>query len=171
MGGIVLTNEKDLYDKIRSLRFYFGNILPPFSAWLLRRSLFTLEVRLEKHQQTTNELLEFIKTRPEVKRLYYPKIDGEQLSGYPTLIFFELGEEWSEKYKQFSENLNLFSTGTGMACVTSMVAQPFTGSHSSMDDDEKYAIDLTPALVRLSFGMEKTEDLKTDLIKAFEAIN
>jgi len=133
--------------------------------------LFTLEVRLEKHQKTTKELLDFIKGRPEVKKLYYPDIDGKQLTGYPTLIFFELDEKWSNKYKEFSESLELFSTGTGMACVTSMVAQPFSGSHSSMEDEEKYAIDLTPALVRLSFGMEKADDLKEDLIKAFDAIS
>ena len=170
MGGVILTNRKELYDKLRSLRFYFGSILPPFSAWLLRRSLFTLEIRLEKHQETTKKLLEFIEGRQEVKKLYYPDIDGVQLAGYPTLIFFELDEKWKSKYKEFSENLTLFSTGTGMACVTSMVAQPFTGSHSSMEDEEKYSIDLTPALVRLSFGMEKVEDLKTDLQRAFDAI-
>ena len=171
MGGVVLTNDEKLYKKLRDLRFYFGNILPPFSAWLLRRSLFTLEVRLEQHQKTTNGLLEFISSRPEVKKLYYPDIDEKQLTGYPTLIFFELEEKWKDKYKTFSQNLSLFSTGTGMACVTSMVAQPFSGSHASMNDDEKYAIDLTPALVRLSFGMENVTDLKEDLNKAFDAIN
>lgn len=171
MGGIVLTNEAKLYEKLRSLRFYFGNILPPFSAWLLRRSLFTLEIRLEQHKKTTNELLAFIATRPEVKKLYYPDIDGKQLTGYPTLIFFELAEKWKDKYKIFSQNLSLFSTGTGMACVTSMVAQPFSGSHASMNNDEKYAIDLTPALVRLSFGMENSADLKEDLTRAFDVIS
>jgi len=171
MGGIVLTDKKDLYDKLRSLRFYFGNILPPFSAWLLRRSLFTLEVRLAQHQETTKALLDFISERPEVKKLYYPEIDGTQLTGYPTLIFFELEEKWKDRYTTFSQGLKLFSTGTGMACVTSMVAQPFSGSHASMNDDEKYAIDLTPSLVRLSFGLEKVADLKADLKQAFDAIN
>lgn len=171
MGGIVLTNNKDLYESLRSLRFYFGNILPPFSAWLLRRSLFTLEIRLQQHQQTTKVLLDFISKRPEVKKLYYPKIDGKQLTGYPTLIFFELETKWATSYQDFSKNLKLFSTGTGMACVTSMVAQPFMGSHASMNDNEKYAIDLTPSLVRLSFGLEKVTDLKADLKQAFDAIH
>jgi len=57
-----------------------------------------------------------------------------------------------------------------MACVTSMIARPFTGSHASMADSEKLEIGLTTKLVRLSIGLENTQDLIDDLANAFEVI-
>lgn len=63
--------------------------------------------------------------------------------------------------------LQLFGTGTGMAAVTSMVAQPYNGSHASMNDDEKREIGLDGGLVRLCFGLESIDDLKKDIVQAF----
>lgn len=170
MGGVILSNNTDIYDRLKSLRFYFGAILAPFSAWLLRRSLHTLDIRLEKHKRTTSELVDFLNTRKEVAYVYYPEVDGEQLKDYATLIFFRLAEGYKDKYKAFSSNLELFSTGTGMACVTSMVAQPFSGSHASMCDEEKIEMGLDKSLVRLSFGLEDVNDLKNDIAQALEVL-
>jgi len=66
--------------------------------------------------------------------------------------------------------LQLFDTGTGMACVTSMVARPFTGSHASMNEQQKQQMGLTRQLVRLSIGLEEVEDLIADLLQAFDLI-
>jgi cystathionine gamma-lyase/cystathionine gamma-lyase/homocysteine desulfhydrase len=105
-----------------------------------------------------------------VVKVYYPEIDGEQLTGYATLLFFDLREDLIDAYPEFIKALRWFDTGTGMACVTSMIARPYTGSHASMADAEKATIGLTPQLVRLSIGLENTQDLIDDLSQAFEAI-
>ena len=68
---------------------------------------------------------------------------------------------------KFRDALKFFGTGTGMACVNSMIAQPFTGSHASMDDSEKADMELTPNLVRLCVGLEKFEDIVEDLTNSF----
>lgn len=170
MGGIILSNEDELAEKLRNLRFYTGANLDPHSAWLLRRSLHTLEVRLERQSKTTKQLVEFLESREEIEKVYYPKVDGNQLKNYATLVFFDLKENLIEKYPAFCSSLQLFSTGTGMACVTSMIAQPFTGSHASMDICEKEGMGLFPKTFRLSFGMEHPDDLIEDLRKAFEKI-
>ena len=170
MGGMLVMNNTELYDKLKSLRFYFGAILAPFSAWLLKRSLQTLEIRLEKHKRTTVELVEFLRTRKEITEVFYPEVDGKQLTDYATLVFFTLAEGYKDSYVKFSQGLKLFSTGTGMACVTSMVAQPFSGSHASMCDEEKEEMGLDKSLVRLSFGLEDVTDLTADLSQAFEAL-
>lgn len=170
MGGIILTNRLDLAEPLRSRRFYTGANLDPHSAWLLRRSLHTLEIRLEKHAQTTLTLVNFLKTRSEIKKIYYPEIDGHQLKNYPTLIFLDVTDDMINKYANFHSHLKLFSTGTGMACVTSMIAQPYTGSHASMEECEKEDMGLGKNTLRLSFGMESPEDLIADLTRAFEVI-
>lgn len=171
MGGIILTNNVEVSERLRNQRFYTGANLDPHSAWLLRRSLYTLEVRLEKQGETTRRIADYLKEKSEVSKVYYPEIDGGQLKNYATLLFFDLEISMVEKYPQFSDHLSLFSTGTGMACVTSMVAQPYTGSHASMDDAEKGAMGLFPATIRLSFGLENAEDLINDLEYAFKALH
>lgn len=167
MGGIVLTNDAEVAEKLRSQRFYTGANLDPHSAWLLRRSLHTLDVRLEKQGKTTKRIAEFLETRPEVKKVYYPEVDGDQLKDYATLLFFDIQDNNVTNYGAFCDSLKLFSTGTGMACVTSMVAQPYTGSHASMENCEKEDMGLTPCTIRLSFGLEDAEDLIEDLKQSF----
>ena len=170
MGGIVLTNNEIICNKLRNIRFLTGTILDPNSAWLLRRSLHTLEVRLEKQSDTTKKIVMFLKGRIEVKKVYYPEVDGKQLTEYATLVFLEVNKKITAQYKSFCKHLKYFSTGTGMACVTSMIAQPFTGSHASMEDDEKRDMGLDHSLIRLSFGMENADDLIADLKNAFDKV-
>ena len=171
MGGILLTNRDELADAFRQTRFYSGAVLDPHSAWLLRRSMQTFGVRLAHQGRVTAEMREFLTELPQVAKVYYPKVDGHQLSGYGGIIFFELRPHLVDRYDDFVASLQHFGTGTAMACVTSMVARPFSGSHASMTVDEKRKIGLSPALVRLCFGLEDPEDLRSDLRQAFAKID
>jgi cystathionine beta-lyase/cystathionine gamma-synthase len=171
MGGMILTNSELLYTKLKELRFYSGAILAPQSAWLLRRSMQTFAIRMKEHNSTTLIVKNFLMKCKQVEKVYYPFIDGNQLKGYGTLIFFDLRSDLVEKYPLFANTLKLFDTGTGMACVTSMVAQPYSGSHASMSDSEKAEMNLSKKLIRLSFGLETPSDLIQDLKNAFEEID
>ena len=171
MAGIIVCNSELLYKNLKELRFYSGAILEPQSAWLLRRSMQTFAIRMKEHNFTTIILKDFLVNCKQVEKVYYPLIDGEQLTGYGTLIFFDIRENLIEKYHIFANSLKLFDTGTGMACVTSMVAQPYTGSHASMSDNEKTEMNLSKKLIRLSFGLENPVDLIQDLKNAFETID
>ena len=171
MGGVLVLERDDLAEQLREERFYCGSILDPHSAWLIRRSMQTFALRMREHQRTTNELAEFLEGIPQINRIYRPDVDGRQLSGYGGILFCELREDLIPGYREFTDRLRLFDTGTGMACVTSMVAQPFTGSHASMSSDEKAEMGLDEGLIRLCFGMEEVADLKQDLRQAFEAID
>lgn len=170
MSGVLLTDREELHEDLSQTRFYGGMLLSPHSAWLVRRSMQTFELRLRHQQKVTLEMTEFLKGLPQVEKVYYPGVDGSQLTGYGGIIFFELREDLVSKYKTFSNALKLFGTGTGMAAVTSMVAQPYTGSHASMTPEEKAGIGLGENLVRLCFGLEDSEDLKEDLISAFKSL-
>jgi cystathionine gamma-lyase/cystathionine gamma-lyase/homocysteine desulfhydrase len=86
------------------------------------------------------------------------------------LLFLDLEEELAAHYPVLLQSLKLFNSGTGMACVTSMIAQPFTGSHASMSEEEKKAMGLGKDTIRLSFGLEDTEDLKQDLLYGFKVL-
>ena len=170
MGGIILTNNLKIDELLRTRRFYTGANLDPHSAWLLRRSLHTLDIRLEKQGKTTKKIVSFLETRNEIEKVYYPDVDGVQMVDYATLLFFDFREDLVRKYPIFSQKLQLFSTGTGMACVTSMVAQPFTGSHASMNAKEKEGMGLSLSTVRLSFGLEDSDDLIQDIENALKEV-
>ena len=171
MGGVLLTDRDDLAEAFRQERFYSGAILEPFAAWLLRRSMQTFGVRLERQSRTTAEMREFLKHLPQVKEIYYPEIDGHQLLGYGGILFIELRPDLVARYPDLASSLRYFGTGTGMACVTSMIAQPYSGSHASMTDEEKHEMGLTRGLVRLCFGLEDPEDIKRDLRDALASID
>ncbi len=166
MGGFVLTDREELHHELQEQRFYFGAVMEPFSAWLLRRSMQTFELRMTAHQAAARRMGDFLRAQPQVGRVYYPCVDGQQLTGYGTLLFFDLREDLRDEYPRFASALTLFSTGTGMACVTSMVAQPFSGSHASLTEAEKREMGIGAGLVRLSFGLERIEDLQADLAVA-----
>lgn len=171
MSGALLTDRDDLHRELSELRFYGGTVLSPHSAWLVRRSLQTLEIRLQRHQDVTRRMVDVLSGLPQVRRVYYPEVDGVELTGYGGIIFFELREDLVPRYTEFAGSLKLFGTGTGMAAVSSMVAQPYTGSHASMSDQEKAAIGLSHNLVRLCFGLEDPEDLAADLVSALRSID
>lgn len=170
MGGVILVENDDLYETLKADRFYAGAILTPYHAWLMRRSIQTLGIRLDHQTKVTQEMREFLKKIPLVRKVYHPEIDGKQLVNYGGILFIELKEEFANKYDEFKKHLKLFQTGTGMACVTSMVAQPYSGSHASMNDKEKEEMGIHKGLIRLCFGLEDSTKLKADLLQAFKQI-
>ena len=170
MGGFVLSGQADVLAAMQDVRFYAGAVMDPHSAWLLRRSLSTLPLRMKEHVRVTKQLQGTIQSHRHVKYVYLPDVDGRQLLEYGGILFFELAEPVAHRYVDFRDQLRCFRTGTGMACVTSMVAQPYSGSHASMSEEEKAAIGLTPALVRLCFGLEDVEDLRADLCAALDSL-
>lgn len=171
MGGMLLTDRDDLADAFRQERFYSGAILDPYAAWLLRRSMQTFGIRLERQARTTADMVEFLAGLPQVQNVYYPEIDGRQLRGYGGILFIELRSDLVSRYMELLSALRYFGSGTGMACVTSMIAQPYTGSHASMTDAEKDEMGLSRGIVRLCFGLEEPEDLRRDLSEALASID
>ena len=171
MGGMLLTDRDDLADAFRQERFYSGAILDPYAAWLLRRSMQTFGIRLERQARTTADMCEFLAGLPQVQKVYYPEIDGHQLRGYGGILFIELRSDLVPRYMELVSALRYFGSGTGMACVTSMIAQPYTGSHASMTDAEKDEMGLSRGIVRLCFGLEEPGDLRHDLSEALAFID
>jgi cystathionine beta-lyase/cystathionine gamma-synthase len=170
MGGVIAVNDDELAEVLRQSRFYSGAILDPNSAWLLRRSLHTFPLRMREHVRVTQALYAFLQTRDELEKVYFPELDPQQLREYGGILFIQFKPAFINHYPQFAQNLSLFDTGTGMACISSMVAQPWSGSHASLSNEEKQAMGLNEGLVRLCFGLENAEDLIMDITCAFDAL-
>jgi len=171
MGGFIAVNDAKLADSLLESRFYSGAILDPNSAWLLRRSLHTFPIRMREHVRITETILSYLREKKEINHIYMPEISKNQLRAYGGILFFEFIDKFQNKYEKFRDALKLFDTGTGMACVSSMVAQPWSGSHASLCDSEKVSMGISTGLVRLCFGLESEDDLIADLENAFSNLD
>ncbi|KHD11835.1 hypothetical protein PN36_15015 [Candidatus Thiomargarita nelsonii] len=169
--GAVTVKNKLLYDKIKKYRFYHGAVPDAFSAWLTRRSMQTLEIRLKRHEESIRDIINYLEKQPLVSKIYFPEIDGVQLKAYGCLLFFRLKTQDYSHVEKFMNTLKLFDQGTSMASVASAVANPFNGSHLSMSEAERNDIGLDEFVIRLSIGLEEVDDLVADLDFAFSTIN
>lgn len=169
--GAVTVKDNKLYEKIKKYRFYQGATPDAFSAWLTRRGMATLDIRLERHQESTKSILNYLENHRMVTEVFFPKIDGIQLTGYGCLLFFRMKTKEYSKIVKFMDNLTLFDQGTSMASVASAVANPFNGSHLSMSAEEKNKIGLDEFVIRLSIGLESVDDLIFDLDNSLSLIN
>jgi len=169
--GAAVASTAALAEELKKRRFYAGGVPDPFAAWLLRRSLQTLDLRLKKHSENYEKAAALLKARPEVAEIFLADVDGEQLKGYGGMLFFRFKDDPDgAKAEKFASGLELFDLGTPLATVTSAVAIPFTGSHLSMTGEEKAAIGLDKSLVRLSMGIESADDLLADLEQAIHSL-
>jgi cystathionine gamma-lyase/cystathionine gamma-lyase/homocysteine desulfhydrase len=171
MGGALLCERDDVAATLRERRFYHGANLDPHSAWLLARSLKTFPLRMREHARVTRLMVALLRTFPAVERVDFPQVGDGQLHDYGGIVFVQLKPAYRERYADLIAHLRLFDTGTGMAAVTSMVAQPYSGSHASLDDAQKASLGLDRGLVRLCFGLEDEADLAADLTQAFAALD
>jgi cystathionine gamma-lyase/cystathionine gamma-lyase/homocysteine desulfhydrase len=170
MGGVLLCERDDLAGWFRERRFYHGANLDPHSAWLLARSLKTFPLRMREHARVTRAMVALLRGLAAVERVDFPQVGDGQLEDYGGIVFVQLRAAYRERYADLVAGLRFFDTGTGMAAVTSMIAQPWSGSHASLDDAQKAAMGLDRGLVRLCFGLEDEADLAADLTRAFAAL-
>jgi len=168
--GVASATAPDVVASLTKHRFYGGAVPDPFAAWLLRRSMQTLNIRLQCHVANTQKIAEFLKSHSYVTEIMLPNVDGKQLRSYGGMLFFRLSTDKFENVEAFVNALSLFDRGTSLASITSAVAIPFLGSHLSMTDEEKQAIGLDKFLIRLSIGIEDPGDLIEDLRYALSTL-
>lgn len=160
-----------------------GACLSPFDAFLLIQGLETLSVRMERHVHNAMEIAKFLKSHPSVAWVNYSgmpdHIHHERAKKYlpkgPGSLF-AFGVKASESNareagKKFIENLQLFSHVANLGDCKSLVIHPASTTHQQLSDEELKRAGIKPELIRLSIGLETTEDLIWDLDQALRAIS
>jgi len=146
-----------------------------FDAWLALRGLRTLDARVRVHDANTAELLPALVTHPAVDRVHYPglpdhpghQIAARQQSSFGSMVSFELagGED---AVRAFCHGLRIFDLAESLGGVESLVAHPASMTHAAMTPEAQLAAGITPALLRLSVGIEPAGDLLADLTDGLE---
>lgn len=172
VGGIVVTNNEELYQRMKFIQNSLGAIPSPFDCWLILRSVKTLALRMEKHSSNAMKVAEYLLTEKKVKKVYYPgfssseeySIAKEQMRTMGGMVSFEL--ENFEAVKTFLKKLEIFTLAESLGGVESLVCHPPTMTHKSMPKEEQEKAGIMEGLVRLSVGIEDEEDLINDLKQA-----
>ena len=176
IGGAIVTNDKKIAEEVEFARKALGLNPSPFDAWLTSRSLKTLAVRMEKHQENAFAVAEFLSNHPKVKRVYYPglpsheghEIAKKQMTGYGGVVSVEFKLTLKEMKKLIS-SFKIFLLAESLGGVESLVDHPASMTHASIPKTEREKSGLTDGLVRISVGIEDKDDLIKDLESALNA--
>ncbi len=180
LGGAVVVSDAELAEQFKYLHFALGAVSSPFDSWLTHRSLKTLAVRMDRHQQNAAAIAEFLVKHPGVAEVYYPglpthpqhELAKRQMHGFGGMVSLRFaGNENGSKAGtaeaiRFAQALRLFTLAESLGGVESLVNHPAEMTHSSAAGTP---IEVTGDVVRLSVGLEGINDLLSDLKQALEA--
>ena len=167
IAGLVVVNSEKLAEQIAFIQNSTGGILQPFDSFLLIRGIKTLAVRMDRHVQNAEEVVEYLKNKTGVKKIYYPadnEINKKQAKNGGVMISFELNENYD--IKKFFDSLKFIALAESLGGVESLVCHPATMTHAAIPADIREKVGITDNLIRLSTGIEDIEDILFDLEQA-----
>ena len=173
--------SKALIARIKGLRTFLGNMAGPWTGWLLMRSLETLKVRMEEQAKNAVHVAQFLKNHPKVSHVYYlgfipeqgtaneKRIYEEQYKSSGAMIAFDVVGGEAEAFRLLN-NLKLIKLAVSLGSTESLAEHPATMTHADVPADVKEAMKISPALVRLSVGVEHFEDIIADIDQALKHV-
>ncbi|AKA67294.1 trans-sulfuration enzyme family protein [Clostridium scatologenes] len=177
-GGAVVS-DKDTINKVKNTGALYGPMMSPFDAWLLIRSLRTLELRIIQHSNNALKLAEFLENHPKVENVYYPglisspsykianKIFNSNLYGGMLSIDLKNGEKGAYDLIRELETIKFVPS---LAGVTTSVSYPVKTSHRALNDEELKKANISKGLIRVSTGLENIDDLISEFDRALTKI-
>lgn len=174
MGGIILASN-EIIAKVKNFARHTGPAISPFNAWILSKSLETLDVRLERHCKNAFEIAKRLENQERVNLVKYPfleshqqyKIAKEQMKYGGGIVTFEI-KGGLEAGRNFLDKLELFSLTANLGDVRSIATHPASTTHSKLTEEQRLEVKITDGLVRLSIGLENIEDLWEDIEQALQ---
>lgn len=174
LGGIVV-GKKEL---IRELYLFCRNTGPsisPFNAWLLSKSLETLDVRIQRHCDNAEALVKALDGHPKLNSIKYPfhpshpmyEIAKKQMTRGGGLVTFDL-KGGVESGKKFMNALKMLSLTSNLGDTRSIASHPPSTTHSKLSREEQESVSITPGLIRISVGLEHASDIIADIMQALD---
>jgi cystathionine beta-lyase/cystathionine gamma-synthase len=175
VGGMLVTSRDDLAERLGFLQNSAGGVPGPMDCWLALRGVKTLPLRMRQHDANGRAIAEWLSSQKAVQKLYYPGLSSHpqhdlakrQMSGFGGMLSFDLGDEG--RARKFVESTHIFSLAESLGGVESLIGHPASMTHASVPRAMREAMGLTDSLVRLSCGIEDTQDLIADLDGALGA--
>ena len=173
LGGILVTSDDALAERLRFLQNAAGAVPSPFDCWLLLRGLKTLALRVQRQSDSALAIARHLEGHPAVRAVFHPglashpqhELAQRQMNGtFGGMVSFELEDEAAAV--RVLEGLRLFTLAESLGAVESLAEHPGLMTHASVPAEERGRIGLGQGLVRLSVGIEELDDLLGDLDEA-----
>ena len=175
VGGAIIAATNDLHERLDWWANCIGATGAPFDSFLTLRGIRTLHLRIRQHEESASLLAHVLVEHPNVNKVFYPGLEGHdghelaqrQQSGFGGMLSFEI-DGGQTAVRAFVENLELFSLAESLGGVESLVCHPATMTHAPVNEEALQAAGISRTLIRLSVGLESTDDLLADILSALE---
>ncbi len=166
-----VTGSSEHIEQIRQKALNFGGSLNPLDCYLLERSMKTLAVRVQKQNENASAVARFLQAHPAVSKVWYPGLPGhpghdiakKQMRGFGGMLSFDPAKK---SQHELLSKLKLIQPALSLGGVESIVCAPGETSHRLLSPEERAAIGITGNTLRLSMGIESSEDIMEDLDRA-----
>jgi cystathionine beta-lyase/cystathionine gamma-synthase len=176
LGGVLVATKPEHAGKFAFVQKAAGAIMSPFECWLVLRGVKTLAVRMIQHEINGHAVARFLESNSKVKEVFYPglpdhpqhELAKRQMSGFGSMITFELGS--LKNAQKMLRKVRVCSLGESLGGVETLISHPATMTHAALGEKGRKAIGLTDGMVRISVGVEDSDDIIEDLDNALDAI-
>ena len=176
-GALVINDNPVLAEKIKYIQNAVGSIPSPFDCYMLVRSIKTLAVRMERHNNNALEIANFLLKHNKINKVFYPGLNSDpnhevakkQMKGFGGIVSIDLKGDINSA-KKFLENIEIFTLAESLGGVESLIEHPAIMTHASIEKKIREELGISDTLIRLSIGIEDVNDLKESLDKALNLI-
>jgi cystathionine beta-lyase/cystathionine gamma-synthase len=176
VGGIVVTGDNTIAERLRFFQKAIGGVLSPFDAWLCLRGTKTLAVRMEQHCRSAMTVAKWLTHQRRVKKVHFPglpdhpqhRLAARQMRHFGGMIAFDLGSYAAAA--KFLRSVKLCALAESLGGVESLISHPASMTHASIPPDQRKRIGVTEGLVRISVGLEDVSDIIADLDRSLRSI-
>ena len=177
IGGAMLTNDTEIFERVKFYQNAAGGTPSPFDAWLTLRGVKTLAVRMRQHCENALKVAKFLEQHPRVRHVYYPglpthpdhRLAQRQMRGFGGMVSFDF-DGTRDDVDAFVRSLRVFALAESLGGIESLCCHPASMTHGSIPAEVREARGVTETLLRLSVGIEAAEDLVADLEQALARV-
>lgn len=177
IGGAVASSNEDFMEKIRFQVKACGAVPGPMDCYLTLRGIKTLHLRVQRSVENAKDIVNMLKSHPEVDKVFYPglkshsqhNVAAKQMSDFGAMVSFCLKDDTIEKANKVMSGTEIFTLAESLGGVESLISHPASMTHGSIPREVRLKAGLTDSLIRLSLGVEDSEDLVEDLKQAIES--
>lgn len=175
LAGVIIGSARQLED-IRYLRGIMGSVNSPHNMYLLQRGLKTFDIRMQQHNRNGMAVAEFLESHPKVEKVYYPGLDSHrdhtlaanQMRGYGGLVTFLIKDADWRQTADVIDRIKIAKIAPSLGGVESLIEQPLVISYFECTPEERVQYGIPDNMVRMSCGIEDSNDLIADLKQAIE---
>jgi len=176
LSGMLVVKDSSLEEKLRFIAKTTGGCLSPFDSFLIIRGIKTLALRMERQQETALKIVRWLLEQSAVKKVYYPglkehpdyEISRRQTSGFGAMISFSVRD--GQAAAKILESVKVIKYAESLGGVESLITYPMLQTHADLPESERKSRGIDDCLLRLSVGLESSDDLIADLEQSFRQL-